>query len=180
MDRLTSPLSPLSPASPLNPVWVGFAYNSSSPSGLLPPPLALSAKRRLHTRHSIPSAAMPEHRHVRTGSLNIPDGPSAAAGLMPRSPPSEFAAYLRLIWALTLGDAPTLTTRCQQIRNCRHTRHHNTVLTLRPLWPPQIHPMSHASFSGRALAKPAMLVPLATTSDPHPILCASTLPRCVA
>lgn len=39
---------------------------------------------------------MPEYRHVRSGSLNIPSGADAASNssMMPRSPPSKFTRKL--------------------------------------------------------------------------------------
>ncbi|KAG5979133.1 hypothetical protein E4U55_005535 [Claviceps digitariae] len=93
MDRLSA-ISPLSTVA--FPISSGFA---SPPSGFVrlpsPPPLLSPGKRSpALTRHSIPSAAdMPEYRHVRSGSLNIPSSSGAAAAspssaMMPRSPPN--------------------------------------------------------------------------------------------
>ncbi|GAB0134463.1 hypothetical protein EsDP_00002834 [Epichloe bromicola] len=89
MDRLSA-MSPLSTVLP--PVSPGFASPPSGLAGLPSPPLLSPGKRRpAFTRHSIPSAAMPEYRHVRSGSLNIPNGAAAAnpsSAMMPRSPPN--------------------------------------------------------------------------------------------
>ncbi|POR31704.1 Protein cps3 [Tolypocladium paradoxum] len=68
---------PSSRTSPLSPPVAAAAA---------PPPFA--ATRRSHTRHSLPAATMPEYRHVRSGSLNIPSGSAAGSPMMPRSPPS--------------------------------------------------------------------------------------------
>lgn len=89
MDRLSA-MSPLSTVLP--PVSPGFASPPSGLAGLPSPPLLSPGKRRpAFTRHSIPSVVMPEYRHVRSGSLNIPNGAAAAnpsSAMMPRSPPN--------------------------------------------------------------------------------------------
>ncbi|PFH60169.1 hypothetical protein XA68_11357 [Ophiocordyceps unilateralis] len=60
-----------------------------SPPSLSSSPLGL--ERRPLLRHSILAAAaatMPEYRHVRSGSLNIANGPGHGGQMMPRSPPN--------------------------------------------------------------------------------------------
>ncbi|EFY86259.1 spindle poison sensitivity protein Scp3, putative [Metarhizium acridum CQMa 102] len=59
--------------------WTSTSTSTSSP-----------VKRPSYTRHSLPAAAMPEYRHVRSGSLNIPNGAASntSSSMMPRSPPN--------------------------------------------------------------------------------------------
>lgn len=116
MERFSamSPHSTLSTSTiAVSSVYPGFAsppsMSMSMPMpglalGLPPPPLlspsssssSSAGKRRPYTRHSIPAVAMPEYRHVRSGSLNIPNGAASTSSstMMPRSPPSTLAPRL--------------------------------------------------------------------------------------
>ncbi|KJZ73447.1 hypothetical protein HIM_07241 [Hirsutella minnesotensis 3608] len=77
----------------------------------LPLPLISCSLSRLSTLAAAAAAAaaatMPEYRHMRSGSLNIPNSSSPGSQMMPRSPPS---ASSRLVLPVALGRPMPLST----------------------------------------------------------------------
>jgi hypothetical protein len=164
-----------------------------------------TGKRRPYTRHSIPAAAMPEYRHVRSGSLNIPNGAASnsPSSLMPRSPPSRCpicgceqnrASFNPSVVPLALHPrVPPPPPHHHPQAECQICL--NLIIPSAP-WGQrrtqdlfanpsisrflQTPLMSRASSSDKAPARPAMPVPLVTISEPRRRTSASTLPRYVA
>lgn len=140
-----------------------------------------------------------EHRHMRSGSLNIPPQSGRSSAMMgavpgarfdgPRSPPSESPAP-----TASAHSPSALSPRCTPRRPTPRTgrrrpsaRRHKKQ---RKVWlltsevvcldmTTQTHRMFLANSSARAPARPAMPAPSATTSAPPPRRCANTSQRCV-
>lgn len=91
------PPAPLRPSPNFYPLSIRHARSTSSPLPLhaAPPPASAStpasAPEKRRARLSSPIATMPEYRHMRSGSLSIPNGAhgSSSHHSMPRSPPSR-------------------------------------------------------------------------------------------
>ncbi|KAM0460050.1 hypothetical protein ACHAPV_000302 [Trichoderma viride] len=90
------PPAPLRPSPNFYPLSIRHARSTSSPLPLhaAPPPASAStpasAPEKRRARLSSPIATMPEYRHMRSGSLSIPNGAhgSSSHHSMPRSPPN--------------------------------------------------------------------------------------------
>ncbi|KAM0513184.1 hypothetical protein ACHAPE_008030 [Trichoderma viride] len=90
------PPAPLRPSPNFYPLSIRHARSTSSPLPLhaAPPPASAStpasAPEKRRARLSSPIATMPEYRHMRSGSLSIPNGSHGSSHhhSMPRSPPN--------------------------------------------------------------------------------------------
>lgn len=95
------PPAPLRPSPNFYPLSIRHARSTSSPLPLhaAPPPASAStpasAPEKRRARLSSPIATMPEYRHMRSGSLSIPNGSHGSSHhhSMPRSPPSRLHQF---------------------------------------------------------------------------------------
>lgn len=97
------PPAPLRPSPNFSPLSIRHARSTSSPLPLHAAPLLVSAttpasalEKRRASRLSSPIVTMPEYRHIRSGSLSIPNGAHGSShhhSSMPRSPPSRLHQF---------------------------------------------------------------------------------------
>lgn len=160
------PPAPLRPSPNFSPLSIRHARSTSSPLPLhaAPPASAstpASAPEKRRARLSSPIATMPEYRHMRSGSLSIPNGAHGSShhhSSMPRSPPSRLHQFA-VACARILASLPHRAHPRAHDHGEKHSELAADALTVCCCL--QTHRTFRASFSAKEPVRPAMPVPLA-------------------